>query len=204
MSSPSSSSPGRAREDTRRRILEAARELFGTEGFDCTTVRQIASAVGITDAALYYHFKSKREILTAIWDLPLDGGVGRRRPDGAFSNEQLDGLVDASLDFTIGNDRLLRLMAREILAGDQTALALRLQSRAVMRRALRAHLLTTHEAEEAEIKTEAIIALLTGTSMKTQLSAGPSFPADVDVRVYRERTRRWVRALARLDDHEAC
>ena len=60
MSSPSSSSPGRGREDTRRRILEAARELFGTDGFDCTTVRQIASAVGITDAALYYHFKSKR------------------------------------------------------------------------------------------------------------------------------------------------
>jgi AcrR family transcriptional regulator len=201
VSSPSSSSPGRGRDDTRRRILEAARELFGTEGFDCTTVRQIASAVGITDAALYYHFKSKREILTAIWDLPLDGGVGRRRPDGAFSNEQLDGLVDASLDFTIGNDRLLRLRAREILAGDQTASHC-VCSRAVMHDP--AGTLTTHEAEEAEIKTEAIIALLTGTSMKTQLSAGPSFPADVDVGVYRERTRRWVRALARLDDHEAC
>jgi AcrR family transcriptional regulator len=51
---------------TRQRILAAAIELFAANGYAGTSVRDIAEAVGMTKAALYYHFSSKEEILEAV------------------------------------------------------------------------------------------------------------------------------------------
>ena len=51
--------------NTRERILEEARDLFSTYGFEATTVRRIGAALGISDAAIYHHFSSKREIYEA-------------------------------------------------------------------------------------------------------------------------------------------
>ncbi len=52
---------------TRQRILTAALELFGEYGFAATPIRAIASAVGITDAAVLHHFQNKRAILNELW-----------------------------------------------------------------------------------------------------------------------------------------
>ena len=52
--------------DTRERILDAALDLFTAQGFDGTSLRQIAEQVGVTKAALYYHFESKDDILMAL------------------------------------------------------------------------------------------------------------------------------------------
>lgn len=52
--------------DTRRRILGVALELFGTEGYAGTSIRDITERMGLTKASLYYHFRSKEEILDAI------------------------------------------------------------------------------------------------------------------------------------------
>lgn len=51
---------------TRQQILDASLRLFSKRGFARTTVRDIAHQAGITDAAIYYHFKSKRELLQAL------------------------------------------------------------------------------------------------------------------------------------------
>ncbi len=51
---------------TRDRITEAALSLFAENGFNGTSVKQIADAVGIKDASLYKHFKSKQEIFESI------------------------------------------------------------------------------------------------------------------------------------------
>jgi AcrR family transcriptional regulator len=51
---------------TRERILDAALDLFIAQGFDGTSLRQIAEALGVTKAALYYHFESKDDILMAL------------------------------------------------------------------------------------------------------------------------------------------
>jgi AcrR family transcriptional regulator len=51
---------------TRERILEAASELFTEQGYDATSLREIAERLGFTKAALYYHFQSKDEILRAL------------------------------------------------------------------------------------------------------------------------------------------
>jgi AcrR family transcriptional regulator len=51
--------------DTRRRILAVALELFSAHGYAGTSMRDIAETIGMTKAALYYHFASKEQILEA-------------------------------------------------------------------------------------------------------------------------------------------
>lgn len=51
--------------DTYQEILEAAARAFSKNGYDGTSLAEIASAVGIKTPALYYHFKSKNELLYA-------------------------------------------------------------------------------------------------------------------------------------------
>jgi AcrR family transcriptional regulator len=51
---------------TRERILDVALDLFTEQGFDGTSLRQIAEQLGVTKAALYYHFTSKDDILMAL------------------------------------------------------------------------------------------------------------------------------------------
>jgi AcrR family transcriptional regulator len=52
--------------DTRERILDVALELFTEQGYDKTTLRQIAEPLGFTQAAIYYHFAAKEDILVAL------------------------------------------------------------------------------------------------------------------------------------------
>jgi AcrR family transcriptional regulator len=52
--------------DTRDRILETALDLFIERGYDKTSLREIAERVGVTKAALYYHFSSKEEIIRTL------------------------------------------------------------------------------------------------------------------------------------------
>jgi AcrR family transcriptional regulator len=195
--------PGKGRDTTRTRILETARELFGRVGFDGATVREIAKQVGITDAALYYHFRSKREILTSLWMVPVGGDVGGIQPDGAFTPNQLDRITLSAIDFCAANDDILRIMCREALSGDLTAAALRGDNRASLRRTLQEHFGTVLSQPEAELRTEAVMALLTGATIRTQLEAGANFPAVAASRPFRTRSRRWVRAIARLEESEA-
>jgi AcrR family transcriptional regulator len=51
---------------TRHRILEVASELFIEQGYDATSLREIADRLGFTKAALYYHFPSKEDLLVAL------------------------------------------------------------------------------------------------------------------------------------------
>ena len=52
--------------NTKREILEASLELFSVQGFEATSISQIADAVGIRKASLYSHFESKQAILDAL------------------------------------------------------------------------------------------------------------------------------------------
>jgi AcrR family transcriptional regulator len=57
---------GRPRGDTRERILDVALELFNEQGYDRTSLREIADHLGVTKAALYYHFERKEDILLEL------------------------------------------------------------------------------------------------------------------------------------------
>jgi AcrR family transcriptional regulator len=51
---------------TRERILDLALELFTEQGYDATSLRDIAERLGTTKAALYYHFARKEDILLEL------------------------------------------------------------------------------------------------------------------------------------------
>ncbi|TMR98513.1 TetR/AcrR family transcriptional regulator [Nonomuraea basaltis] len=57
------------REDTRTRIQEIALRLFTEQGYEATSLREIAEELGVTKAALYYHFKTKDDIVASLVDL---------------------------------------------------------------------------------------------------------------------------------------
>ncbi|WP_080795977.1 TetR/AcrR family transcriptional regulator [Corynebacterium pacaense] len=63
---PRRSAPRRAGKNPREEILDASAELFTRQGFATTSTHQIADAVGIRQASLYYHFPSKSEIFLTL------------------------------------------------------------------------------------------------------------------------------------------
>jgi AcrR family transcriptional regulator len=84
---PPSGRREREREDTRRRITDAARRLFTAEGYANVTMRRIAEAVEYTPGAIYSYFEDKDAIL---YELHVQGfeELGRRM------RSALDGVVD--------------------------------------------------------------------------------------------------------------
>src|SRR3954465_7402374 len=55
-------------EETRRRIYEAALQLFRDKGFEQTTMRDIARQAGVALGAAYYYFASKEAIVLAFYE----------------------------------------------------------------------------------------------------------------------------------------
>lgn len=53
-------------EETREKILDAARDMFADEGFDAVTMRAIAERIEYTPTAIYHHFKNKNALLSEI------------------------------------------------------------------------------------------------------------------------------------------
>lgn len=60
--------------DTRQRIQDVARELFGEKGVQRTSLQDIAARLGITKPALYYHFSSREELIRSIVQPLVDEG----------------------------------------------------------------------------------------------------------------------------------
>jgi AcrR family transcriptional regulator len=52
--------------DTRARLVDAAVELFNQHSFAGTSLQMIADELGITKAAIYYHFRSREQLLTGV------------------------------------------------------------------------------------------------------------------------------------------
>jgi AcrR family transcriptional regulator len=82
------------RTDTREHIRSVALELFAEQGYDKASLREIAERLGLTKAALYYHFKTKEEILASLvrdFLAEVDELVrwGQTQPASAATKEQL-------------------------------------------------------------------------------------------------------------------
>ncbi|EKX66905.1 TetR/AcrR family transcriptional regulator [Streptomyces ipomoeae] len=56
------------RGNTRQRIQDVALELFAEQGYEKTSLREIAERLEVTKAALYYHFKTKEDILVGLFE----------------------------------------------------------------------------------------------------------------------------------------
>ncbi|MFF8097792.1 TetR/AcrR family transcriptional regulator [Streptomyces sp. NPDC016675] len=84
----------RRRGDTRQRIQDVALELFAEQGYEKTSLREIAERLDVTKAALYYHFKTKEEILVSIFEdlsRPIEDLIawGSRQPHSLETKQEI-------------------------------------------------------------------------------------------------------------------
>ena len=63
-------------------ILDAARELFATEGYEAVTMRRIADRIEYSPTAIYFHFKDKESLVRELCDAIANGdGVAHARAE---------------------------------------------------------------------------------------------------------------------------
>lgn len=67
-------------EETRAKLLAAARKAFAEQGYANTSMDQFTAAVGLTRGALYHHFGSKEKLLIAVID-QLESELAQRLQD---------------------------------------------------------------------------------------------------------------------------
>ena len=109
--------PGSHGAQTRERILEVAQELFTRQGYDKTSLRDIAERLQMTKAALYYYFQRKEEILIALHLRLHTLGESviaelETAPDGAARAAIWPRLANEMIDFMVDNRDLLLLHNR--------------------------------------------------------------------------------------------
>lgn len=102
----------REREEVRTRILDAARELFASEGVESVTMRRIADRIEYSPTAIYFHFRDKESLLTELCECDFRAFAGRfveiaRIPDPL---ERLSAAGYAYVDFGLEHPSHYRLM----------------------------------------------------------------------------------------------
>jgi AcrR family transcriptional regulator len=99
---------------TRERILDIALELFTVQGYDKTSLRQIAERLGFSKAAIYYHFDTKGEILMALHLRLHEVGISALKSigDEEWSLTTWGALIDLFIDRILENRALVILHER--------------------------------------------------------------------------------------------
>ena len=87
--------------DSREAILQAAQRLFVEKGYPGISMREIADAVGVTKAALYYHFRDKEQLFLALLESVL---------------EELSALIEASCSEESSCRRQLDTFVYQVMA----------------------------------------------------------------------------------------
>lgn len=105
--------------ETRKRILDAAAKLFRESGYAAVSLRSIADAADMKAGSVYYHFKSKEEIVLEVLDLGIErvhsavDGVFSARDSFHSVSSLIEGAITAHLktllehtDYTSANVRI--------------------------------------------------------------------------------------------------
>lgn len=105
--------------ETRKRILDAAAKLFRESGYAAVSLRSIADAADMKAGSVYYHFKSKEEIVLEVLDLGIErvhsavDGVFSARDSFHSVSALIEGAITAHLktllehtDYTSANVRI--------------------------------------------------------------------------------------------------
>ena len=108
---------------TRRAILAVAQELFAAQGYAGTSVADIANRLGMSKAALYYHFRSKTDILRALLEEPVAAYsrlAGSAAAGQLGAQDLLGAVIDTTADLhalvdVIGNDPSARSALQDLL-----------------------------------------------------------------------------------------
>lgn len=93
----------RETEETRKRILDAARDLFVQRGYDHTSMRAIAQRIEYTPTAIYHHFENKESLLAELCNLDFRSLASVFQQVGRVEDpvERLDRIGEAYVDFAL-------------------------------------------------------------------------------------------------------
>ena len=96
--------------NTKQEILDASLEFFSTQGYEATSISQIAKAVGIRKSSLYSHFASKQDILTAL----CENVLVEFNEHSIFANSNLDSESFKNRKKDINSDTAIELFLKHI------------------------------------------------------------------------------------------
>jgi AcrR family transcriptional regulator len=168
---------GRWEPDARGRLAKAAMELYADQGFEQTTVAEIAARAGLTERTFFRHFADKREVLFYGMDR-LGGLLARAVADAPASATPMD-LVGAAFE----------------------AAAVMLQENQERVRLRDAIVSANAELRERElIKLAALASAVAGALRDRDIpEPGASLAAETGVAVFKVAFARWVSALGQPD-----
>jgi AcrR family transcriptional regulator len=107
------------RQDTRQRLLEAARVQFAERGFEATQLRDIAAAAGVATGTVFVHFSDKRDLLHAALFDSLEAALEQALGGGPEGLEPwLSHLAGAFFDHYAAHPTLSRVLLRESLISE--------------------------------------------------------------------------------------
>jgi AcrR family transcriptional regulator len=108
---------------TRRAIIQAARDLFAGDGYDRTSIEQIAEKAGMSKGALYHHFRDKAEVLAAVYEDIARGTVGKLLAGVDPAADPIESLKDGTRRFlelcTTSDERQITLVDAPAVLGWQ-------------------------------------------------------------------------------------
>ncbi len=88
--------------------------MFSAQGYDGTSMRDLAERVGITTAALYYHFDSKADILQEVVRPLLEGGERMLEEAEEQRPADVDAVLASTLDLLLEHRAVMSLLARDV------------------------------------------------------------------------------------------
>lgn len=150
---------------SRRTLLAAARDLFGTLGYGATSTPAIARAAGVSRGALYHHFADKAALFTAVVEAEYRRVESEIKQDGETISDTLEMLVQGGERFIAAmNDpasrQILLIDGPAVLGADQ----LLAFDRQTTSHSLRAGIMAAQEAGRlpAGIPCDALASMMSG------------------------------------------
>ena len=113
-------------DQTQERLLDTAGELFSTQGYAGVSMRDIARAMGFTQAAIYHHFPNKDALYIAAISYLFEQrtqGIGEQMAGVEDPAQRLELLIGSMLEAMEQDSRFRRIFMRELLEGDEDKLA---------------------------------------------------------------------------------
>lgn len=112
----------RGSDGKRARIIEVAVELISSRGFAATSTREISERLGFTKAALYYHFRTKDDLLEAIIQ-PVKDDLAELIAEFSASLPKYERyrIVEGYVDLVISHADLIRVLSSDPSVRHNTA-----------------------------------------------------------------------------------
>ncbi|MSR01271.1 MAG: TetR/AcrR family transcriptional regulator [Gemmatimonadetes bacterium] len=184
---------------TYQAILDAAEELFATQGFDPTTIKEIGRRAGVNPGLLYYYFPDKAGLYQAVLGriaTTLSQGATARLERAGTAEEVIEAIVEAQAELLIRHPRAVTLIIREMI-DHQAAhaqpviheLAVRLfrpVAEAIEKGKATGMIRADLDPRFATISTIAQLVYFTLAQplIRILLDQGPSYPTPDDVRIF--------------------